>query len=111
MGFGKSKFELLISSFFIIIIIIIIIIITKIYIAHMPDGKINSQMESEAQNWIGGANVCLTTEISEIPLLPAYFHYCRTISVPPSYYYHPCYLEMADWKLLIAMLTSASGIF
>ena len=27
---------------------IIIIIITKIYIAHIPDGKINRQIESEA---------------------------------------------------------------
>ena len=32
----------------IIITIIIIIIITKIYIAHMPDGKINRQIKSEA---------------------------------------------------------------
>ena len=36
---------------------IIIIIITKIYIAHMPDGKINLQIESEAHKKVNLTNV------------------------------------------------------
>ena len=40
-----------------IIIIIIIIIITKIYIAHLPDGKINRQIESEAHKKVDIRNV------------------------------------------------------
>ena len=47
--------SLIISIIIIIIIIIIIVITTKIYIAHMPNGKINRQIESEAHNWIRGA--------------------------------------------------------
>ena len=41
----------------IIIIIIIIIIITKIYIAHMSNGKINRQIESEAHKKVDVTNV------------------------------------------------------
>ena len=36
---------------------IIIIIITKIYIEHMPDGKINRQIESEAHKQVDPTNV------------------------------------------------------
>ena len=38
-------------------IIIIIIIITKIYIANMPDGKINRQIESETHIKLDLTNV------------------------------------------------------
>ena len=38
-------------------IIIIIIIITKIYIAHMPDRKINHQIESEAHKKVDITNI------------------------------------------------------
>ena len=41
----------------IIIIIIIIIIFTKIYIAHMPAGKINRQIESEGHKKVDLTNV------------------------------------------------------
>ena len=37
--------------------IIIIIIITKVYIAHMPDGQINRQIESEAHKKVDLTNV------------------------------------------------------
>ena len=40
-----------------VIIIIIIIITTKIYIVHMPDGKINRQIESEAHTKVDLTNV------------------------------------------------------
>ena len=36
---------------------IIIIITTKIYTAHMPDGKINRQIESEMHKKVGLMNV------------------------------------------------------
>ena len=41
----------------IIIVIIIIIIITKIYIVHMPDDKINGHIESEAHKKVDLMNI------------------------------------------------------
>ena len=40
-----------------VFIIIIIIIITKIYIAHITDGKINHQIESEAHKKVDLTNI------------------------------------------------------
>ena len=42
---------------YIVIIIIIIIIIITIYIAHMPESKINRQIESEAHKKVDITNV------------------------------------------------------
>ena len=55
--FVSKRDDIELELIYIIIIIIIIIIITKIYIAHMQDGEINRQVESETHNKVDLTNV------------------------------------------------------